>query len=79
VIEQTLQTDIGKVPISLAYHGKHIEVVELFLNRGVNVERPFDHCGAILHRASADGRCDDVQLLLRHKAEVNTVQKVPCS
>ncbi|KAI0286158.1 ankyrin repeat-containing domain protein [Russula brevipes] len=59
-----------RTPLCEAYSGRHLEAMRLLVKHGANVDVRYSS-GLILHDASARGQADVVDLLLRHKADVD--------
>ena len=79
----------NKSPLHAAYYGRQLKTMDLLLEKGAEVDTTgaesnttgaeLDTTGAsgntLLHRASFDGRLDEVKLLLKYEADINAKNK----
>jgi len=73
-----------RTPLFSAYDGCHLEVMQLLLERGANVNMICSLSGSstrLVHRASLHGNVEALHLLLghKHKADVNARGKGNCT
>ena len=64
------ETEIGFRFQEAAYHG-HLDIVLLFLERGMNIHGPHDYGNGALRDASSQGHIEIVELLLNNGLYIN--------
>jgi oxysterol-binding protein-related protein 1/2 len=67
------RSNFGWTPLHLATYFGHKDVMEILLNRQVEINSLNENGDTALHKASFIGREDLVMLLLQHNADVNII------
>jgi hypothetical protein len=65
----------GQTVQSAAYDGRHLEVMQVSLDRGAPADVWHDDASLLIHIASFSRRADALRLLIQHGADINATDK----
>ena len=76
-IDQGLRYGVSlSTPLHIAVRGRNVQVLKLLIANGANINKQDGHVYTPLHRACSYAYLEGVKELLKHNAEVNTVNDV---